>query len=46
MLGLLVGASLACLLGLTEPPTEGTHTTQGQQALGGDHRASRGVVGT
>jgi hypothetical protein len=33
MLALLTGASLACLLGLTEPPTEGTHTTLGQQAL-------------
>jgi len=33
MLALLAGAGLACLLGLTEPPTEGTHTTLGQQAL-------------
>jgi hypothetical protein len=33
MLGLLVGAGLACLLGLAKPATEATHTTTTQEAL-------------
>jgi hypothetical protein len=33
MLALLVGAGLACLLGLAEPATEATHTTPKQESL-------------
>ena len=33
MLALLVGAALACLLGLAKPATEATHTTLKQESL-------------